>query len=178
MYEFSANTAAFINEFAFGFKYDDNDAYKVSQPLSTEKYKEVQSELILHNCLLGRGDFISNPRASSCEPLPPITIRTPEDLQTVQDRLGIECTSKAYKVFQSLSTDEYKEVQSELILHNCLVERGDFISNPSASSREPLPPITIRTPEDLQTVQDSLGKTFRVVVAPDVPRVLRERTIE
>uniref|UniRef100_A0A6N2N041 Uncharacterized protein n=1 Tax=Salix viminalis TaxID=40686 RepID=A0A6N2N041_SALVM len=55
---------------------DSQYAYRVSQSLSTEEYRDVQT------------DFISNPRASSCEPLPQITIRTPRDLQAVQDRLG------------------------------------------------------------------------------------------
>lgn len=84
----------------------------------------------------------------------------------------------AYRVSQSLSTEEYRDVQSELILHNLLHERADFISNPRASSCEPLPQITIRAPGDLQAVQDRLGNNFRVVVPPDVPRGLRERIIQ
>ncbi|KAJ6670195.1 hypothetical protein OIU85_005261, partial [Salix viminalis] len=72
----------------------------------------------------------------------------------------------AYRVSQSLSTEEYRDVQSELILHNLLHERAGFISNPRASSCEPLPQITIRTPRDLQAVQDRLGNNFRVVVPP------------
>lgn len=84
----------------------------------------------------------------------------------------------AYRVSQSLLTEEYRDVQSELILHNLLHERADFISNPCASSCEPLPQITIRTPRDLQAVQDRLGNNFRVVVPPNVPRGLRERIIQ
>ena len=56
--------------------------YKVSQSISTEEYMDVQSELILNNCLNERADFVANPRASSCEPLPQITIQTLEDLHT------------------------------------------------------------------------------------------------
>jgi hypothetical protein len=43
--------------------------YKVSQSISTEEYRDVQSELILNNCLHERADFVANPCASSCEPL-------------------------------------------------------------------------------------------------------------
>ncbi|KAJ6290397.1 hypothetical protein OIU78_026179 [Salix suchowensis] len=81
----------------------------------------------------------------------------------------------AYRVSQSLSTEEYRDVQSELVLHNLLHERADFISNPRASSCEPLPQITIRAPGDLQAVQ---GNNFTVVVPPDVPRGLRERIMQ
>jgi len=74
--------------------------YKVSQSISTEKYRDVQSELILNNCLHERADFVANPRASSCEPLLRITIRTLEDLQTEQDRLGIKNFTVVCRKFQ------------------------------------------------------------------------------
>ena len=32
-----------------------------------------------------------------------------------------------YKVSQSISTKEYRDVQIELILNNCLNERADFV---------------------------------------------------
>jgi len=56
-----------------------------------------------------------------------------------------------YKVSQSISTKEYRDVQSELILNNYLHERADFVANPRASSCEPLSQIMIQTLEDLQT---------------------------
>jgi hypothetical protein len=56
--------------------------YKVSQSISTEEYRDVQSELILNNYLHERADFVVNPRASSCDPLSQIMIQTLEDLQT------------------------------------------------------------------------------------------------
>ncbi|KAJ6734809.1 hypothetical protein OIU79_001973 [Salix purpurea] len=164
MYEFNANTAAFTNEFAFDFKYDDNDAF-VSISTLRNRYPIT---------LLMKSYQISSRRTKSLNPFQRMNTRRFK----VNSFSTTVWSKEAYRVSQSLSTDEYKEVQSELILHNCLLGRDDFISNPRASSREPLPPITIRTLEDLQTVEDRLGKNFRVVVPPNVPRVLRERTIE
>jgi len=74
--------------------------YKVSQSISKEEYRDVQSELILNNCLHKRADFVANPRASSCEPLPRITIRTLKDLQTEQDRLGIKNFTVVCRTFR------------------------------------------------------------------------------
>ncbi|KAF9663802.1 hypothetical protein SADUNF_Sadunf17G0089800 [Salix dunnii] len=95
----------------------------------------------------------------------------------ISNYIGIEKllpnSQYAYKVSQSLTTEEYKDVQSELILHNYLHKRADFISNHRPSSCEPLPSITIWTLRDLQAVQDHLGKNFRVVVPPDVSKRIK-----
>ncbi|KAJ6860882.1 hypothetical protein NC651_037072 [Populus alba x Populus x berolinensis] len=150
--------------------------YKVSQSISTEEYRDVESELILNNCLNERAHFVANPRASSSEPLLRITIQMKKRKNLCllsifnmanDDAYRIHINSKEqmsnYIAYEKLP--DLHDVESELILNNCLNERADFVASPHASSSEPLPRITIRTLEDLQTEQDCLGiKNFIVVV--------------